>query len=150
VAALAALVLEGQDALLGPEVERVAGDLEARDDLRVRAVGQLRVEEVDPVARREVGSKLEAEQAVLLAVGDRDRAGGHRLARARLPDHQAPVALDVEHTPVRSDVELHRVRRVVVQRDFLEVAGGRLLRAGCVRPAKAHHDRSDRGRDRRP
>ena len=148
VAALATLVLEGQDALLGREVERVAVDLEARDHLRVRAVGQLRVEEVDPVAGGEIRSELQAEQAVLLAVRDGDGARGHGLTRARLPDHQAPVALDVEDATVRSDVELHRVRRVVVERDFLEIAGSRLLCSGGARPAKAQHDRGDRSGDR--
>src|SRR4051794_34385483 len=46
VAALRGLVQEGEDLLLGREVERVAVDLQARDDLRERVVRQLRVEEV--------------------------------------------------------------------------------------------------------
>ena len=91
-------------------------------------VRQLRVGQVDPVAGREVGRELEAEQAVLLALRHRDRARGHRLLGGRAPDLQAPVALDVEDAAVGRDVELHRVLRVVVERDLLEVAGdGRRL-----------------------
>ena len=148
VAALPALVREREDALLGAQVQRVAVDLEARDDLRVRAVGQLRVEQVDPVAEGEIGRQLQPEQAVLLRRRDRHGPRGHGLLGVGLPDHQAPIALDVEHAPVRSDVELHRVLRVVVQRHLLEVGGDRGLRSRNPGPGNDQQQRRQRDGER--
>jgi hypothetical protein len=141
MAALSRLVLERQDPLLGAEVERVAVHLEARDHLRAGGVGQQRIEDVDPLAEREVRRELEAQQAVLLALRDRDRSRGGRLLRARLPDLEPSVALDVEHAPVGGHVELHRVLRVVVQRDLLEVRGDRRLCRRCAAPPENDQQR---------
>ena len=76
-------------------------------------------------ARREVGRELDAEQAILLALVTRGRSELDRGLGRRLPDHHAPVALDVEDPPVGRDVELERILGVVVERDLLEVGGAR-------------------------
>ena len=103
--------------------------------------GQRRVGEVQVPGGGEVRRELDADQAVLLAQRDRHAAGLHRRLGARPPDHHAAVALDVEDAPVGGDVELHRVRGVVVERDLLEVgrAGGRHALGTAVRRGRAGH-----------
>ncbi len=106
------------------EVERVAGDGEP-GQLVAGGAGVRRVVEVEPAVRGEGRVERDAEQAVLVAGEDRDRARGDGGLGAGLDDLHPPVPLHVEHPAVGRDVELHRVLGVAVQRHLLEPAGQR-------------------------
>ena len=148
VAALGDLVLPGVDDPLGAGDDRVVLDREAREAVLLGAVRERGVAQVEVAGGVEVVRQRDAEQAVLLALRDRDRPRGRGLARGGVPDLDAPVALDVEHAPVGRDVHLHRVLRVVVEGDLLEVTGDGILRRSKARRHERGHDGSEE-RDQR-
>ena len=130
VAAALALMLPGVDDLL--LAERGAGQREARHAVDPGVVRECRVGEVEVAGRLEVRGELDAQQAVLMAERDRNRADGRGRLRGRRPHLHAAVELDVEGAAVLGDVDLHRRVGVVVERDLLEVRRGRRHRAFVI------------------